>query len=151
MPLQLVDRKDCSSIENRGTRKLDRRDTYKLMVERKLRRIEFKSKIKSNCGDREHPNVYIDPKLGLVRIKESSYFKTTHRWVFRFYKDDDKNFDCLICHCLDENGNVERKYIIPRYDIIKKHYVLISKTLRRKEKWYDKYRVNENITILKET
>lgn len=150
MPLQLVDKEDCSSIENRGTRKLDRRDTYRLMVERKLRREEFKSKIKSEYVDREHPNVYIDPKLGLVQIKKSTYSKKTRRWIFQFNKNDDKNFDYLICHCLDENGNIERKYVIPTYDI-KKYYIIISKPLTKKENRYDKYRVDINTTLIEKT
>lgn len=155
VPLKLVDKEDCSSIENCGTRKLDRRDRFKLMVEKKLKcKKEFKSEFKDVSG---RPDVYVDPKLGIIRIRKASYQARGYYtgWAFRFKKDDKKEFDHIECHCLDEDGNTVKTYIIPK-NAIKTNHFLISDIRGRKQqktikKWYDKYRVNENITMLGKT
>lgn len=136
MTLQIILKEDCSTKV--GVRKLDRKDRYRLREEKKLKsREEWKSAI-DDIRDKVHHDIYVDPKLGIVRIKKRSYNKETYSWRFQFTKDDKKDFNYLECHCLDEKGNNERTYIIPRYDI--KSYIVIKKS--RKNNWYDKYMVD---------
>jgi len=136
--LELVSKEECSSIENCGTRKLDRKDRLKLSFEKKLKcRNNFKSEIKTVCGNKGQHNICIDPKMGITRIKKMKYDKINHYWSCRFSSKDTKEFDNLLYYCLNKDGGLERKYIIPRFDIKSNHFV-ITKDLSKK-RWYDKY------------
>lgn len=147
MTLQLVNKENCSSIENRGIRKLDRRDTYRLMVEKKLKREEFKSELKVIS---RHRDVYIDPELGIVRIKKASYQSRGYYagWIFRFHGNDKKEFDHIECQCLDEKGNSVKTYIIPKTAIKTNHFAISDIRSRKQQKtvkkWYDKYEQLDN-------
>lgn len=147
MTLQLVNKEDCSSIENQGIRKLDRRDRLRLMVEKRLKHEkDFKSEFKDVVG---HRDVYIDPKFGIIRIKKAKYYARGYwtGWMFHFYKNDKKQFDHLECRCLNEKGNAVKKYIIPRDAIKTKHFSISDIRYRKQQidvkKWYDEYEVDE--------
>lgn len=135
----IVNKEDCST--KGGTRKLDRRDRLKLAQEKKIRcRNSFKSEIEV-VSDKGRRNIFVDPKLGIIRIKKIKYDKINHYWSFKFSNKDTKEFDNLLCYCLDKDGCLERKYIIPRFDIKGTHFV-IAKDLSKK-RWYDKYRIEK--------
>lgn len=141
MTLGLVTAEDCSTIHNRGMRKSERRaceNAKKLNVENIIKR-----RLKTVCeiGQRR---AYVDPELGIIRIKNILYAKILNGWFFRFDKNDKMEFDIAECHCFDENGNNERTYMIPKDSIIEYNFRIYRNT--KGEKWYDKYRVNEKVT-----
>lgn len=56
----------------------------------------------------------------------------------------------MICYCADKNGvNIERIYIFPKEEIVKRTGTKITKNPSRGEQWYEKYRVKDEEEIKK--
>lgn len=91
-----------------------------------------------------------DPELGIIqtkgailrlqgRYKERYYYGWNNRWD----EDHNKGFNNLIFYCADrEMKNIERIYIFPKEEIIKRKSVIIYKNPSR-EVWYEKYRIKD--------
>ncbi len=57
-------------------------------------------------------------------------------------RDWHKEFDILVFYCVSEDGNtIERVYIIPKYEIIKRKCISACKNTCNA--WYEKYKVSE--------
>lgn len=91
-----------------------------------------------------------DPELGIIQTKGALYNDTNRCWSFgNFHREWKKNFDNIICYCTDKYGkNIERIYIFPKDEIIKRGGVTIFKYLYYKGcGWYEQYRVKDDNVI----
>lgn len=126
MSLQLVDKEDCS--HKGGMRKTDR--------------IKLEDKKITKFHRMRPTNItYVDPILGIVRVKNILYNKTLNGWLFRLGKDDKISCNNVECNCFDRDGDKERTYIIPKDEIVRDSF-LIRRNIKI-EKWYDKYKVKK--------
>jgi len=92
----------------------------------------------------------LDPELGIIQTKGRLY-NIYGYWPFGdFEREYNKNFDYMICYCADKNGvNIERIYIFPKEEIVKRTGTKITKNPSRGEQWYEKYRVKDEEEIKK--
>jgi len=87
----------------------------------------------------------VDAELGIIQSKGAIYDYINDQWSFNVLNEQHKKFDHLICHCMDENmQNVERVYIFPKKEIMKRASIGIIKNPSRGT-WYEKYRVDEKL------
>lgn len=100
----------------------------------------------------KHLIVMIEDKLidlygNVVQTKAASFNSLTEKWDQDFKVEHDKEFDILILYCLSNCKMIERIYIFPRSEVIKRSHIAIYKkpTIRRYvEQWYENYRVKDN-------
>ena len=93
----------------------------------------------------------VDPELGVIQTRGKLYDPWNRKWLFgNLEKEHYKEFDNYIFYCADEYGdNIERIYIIPKKEIIKRTGISVCKSPsrggrgKRYKPWYDKYRVKE--------
>lgn len=85
-----------------------------------------------------------DIELGIIQTKGRVYNYIDRRWPFTcFERDHHKEFDHTICYCTDEHmKNIERVYIFPRKEVLKRTVITIYKDPSR-DVWYDKYIIDE--------
>lgn len=98
----------------------------------------------------------IDSELGIIQTKGSVYSTIDERWEANVTNEYGKEFDHLIFYCADKDmKNIERIYIFPRIEIIKRKTIGIyknpmnSRGTRSIIPWYEKYRVRDNEFIVK--
>lgn len=88
------------------------------------------------------------PLLGILQSKGSTLLMRYigsikyEYWSFCIINEVDKNFDYLVVYCFsDDRKNIERVYIIPQEEIIKRSSFIIYNNDH--SHWYDKYRTDE--------
>lgn len=85
----------------------------------------------------------IDPEYGTIQTKGAIYDPKERYWTINWSNEYDKEFDYLIFYCMDKDKkNIERVYIFPKEEIIKRPKVTIYKY--SKSGWYYPYRVDES-------
>lgn len=95
-----------------------------------------------------------NPELGILQTKGRSYdpyrgcweqnFLSLHNTIMKGFE-----FDNLIFYCLSKNRKlIERIYIIPKEEIIKRNSIKIVKNNSRNIGWYEKYRTID-VNVLK--
>lgn len=87
-----------------------------------------------------------DPELGIIQTTGRYFDKKYNRWPFAgLDREWGKEFDNIICYCTSEDGKIiERIYIIPWAEILKRKGMAILKRLRYGG-WYEEYRVDNEI------
>lgn len=90
-----------------------------------------------------------DPELGIIQTKGKLYDNRSGYWTFGDLKSEHKkDFDNLILYCMDKDMNiVERVYIVPKCEVIKRSGITIVKNSFRGPGWYEKYRVKDEGTL----
>lgn len=88
-----------------------------------------------------------DSKYGILQSKGATYSPKYDRWHNgSMINEYGKEFDYIIFYCMDiYMKNVERVYIFPRGEIIKRSSVTVHKNPSRGGQWYEKYRVDEKL------
>lgn len=95
------------------------------------------------CSPIDHSR---DSELGILQTKYSFYNSIESRWDFCTINEFGKIFDNLIAYCVSKDGKIERIYIFPKDEIIKRTIITIYKNSIRSWVWTEKYRVkDENI------
>lgn len=101
----------------------------------------------------EHDN-YISPidhspsSEGMIyQTKGKLYDQRNRCWILNCENENYKDFDFLIFYCASKDGkNIERIYVIPKEEIIKRKNITIYKNPSKGVSWYENYRVkDENI------
>lgn len=94
--------------------------------------------------------------LGIIQTTSKWYDSYNQNWVFgNTIRDSHKDFDNMICYCISKDGKIiERIYIFPKEEIIKRSGISISKSPKDrwggiKIPWYDKYRVKDEDVLKK--
>ncbi len=88
----------------------------------------------------------IDPIKGSIYQTKGRLFDG-YRWNQNIESEHYKEFDILIFYCANANGTIiERIYEIPREEILKWKSISIFNDLQKR--WYDKYRINNEITMV---
>lgn len=84
-----------------------------------------------------------DPEYGIIQTKGVIYDPKERYWTINWSNEYDKEFDHLIFYCMDKNKkNIERVYIFPKEEVIKRPKVTIYK--HSKSGWYHQYRIDES-------
>lgn len=87
-----------------------------------------------------------DSEFGIIQTKGAVFNSTYGTWEFAVKNEHEKIFDNIICYCSDEKmERIERIYIFPRYEIIKRKTVTITKNPSKGVQWYEKYRIDERM------
>lgn len=83
-----------------------------------------------------------DAEYGIIQSKGAIYNTLNRDWRIRVENERKKEFDNLIVYCMNKDmNNIERVYIFPKKEVIKRSSIRIYKTSYRS--WYGKYRVDE--------
>lgn len=92
-----------------------------------------------------------DPITGLVyQTKSRWYDPINKRWNHHWEREQNKKFDKLIFYCISEDGKIiERIYIFPTKEILKRTSITISKVVLRCHRWYEQYIVTDGETLNK--
>lgn len=86
----------------------------------------------------------IDPEYGIVQTKCFSYQKLDRYWYVRVDNEHNKEFDFLIIHCMSADmQTLERTYIVPYEEVIKRTSIGIAKSSWKTIGWYEQYRIDE--------
>lgn len=89
-----------------------------------------------------------DLTLGLVyQTKGKLYDHIDKSWKQSWKNEHNKEFDYLISYCTSKDGKIiERIYIFPKEEVVKRSGITIVKNPSRGVQWYEKYRIkDENI------
>lgn len=95
------------------------------------------------------------PILGVIQTKGKLYSSLERDWSFSHLDNDyDKEFDNYIMYCAGKDGKyIERIYIFPKEEIIKRTTIRILKYDAKgelyKDGWYEVFRVKDEDTIKK--
>lgn len=85
-----------------------------------------------------------DPELGIIQTRGRFYDHINRCWTQNWEDEHNKEFDNLIFYCASKDGeNIERIYIFPKKEIIKRRCLTIVKNPSRGVQWYEKYRVKD--------
>ncbi len=86
------------------------------------------------------------PTLGILQTKGRLFNSIEGWWMAKLEREYYKEFDNLIFYCTDRHGKIiERIYIIPKEEIIKRTYIRIYKENSRSDNpWYEKYRIKDD-------
>ena len=91
----------------------------------------------------------IDPELGIIQTKGKTYNSIEKSWQGG-WQSRDKEFDNLILYCTSKDGKIiERIYIFPKFEVIKRASIHIYKNPSRGGKgknydpWYEEYRIKD--------
>lgn len=94
-----------------------------------------------------------DPELGIIQTKGRRYNPQYEMWNTDIGREHNKKFDVVIFYCISEDGKtVERVYIFPLDEIIKRKYITIYRYPSKNSEtlyWYKKYRIIGEDTIKK--
>ncbi len=96
-----------------------------------------------------------DVKLGTIQTKGRCYDHTRGCWEQNLSSLRDVilrgfDFDNLILYCTNKDRElIERIYIIPKREIIKRNSIKIVKNNSRGTGWYEEYRVNNDSILIK--
>lgn len=86
----------------------------------------------------------IDPEYGIVQSKCAIYNSIYRMWKLHTENEQEKDFDYLFIYCMSKDmKNIERVYIIPWEEVIKRKSISIVKNPSKGIQWYEKYRVDE--------
>ena len=86
----------------------------------------------------------IDSEYGTVQSKCAVYSSVYRMWKLYTENERKKDFDYLFVYCMSNDmKNVERVYIIPWEEVIKRKSISIVKDPSKGVQWYEKYRVDE--------
>lgn len=84
-----------------------------------------------------------DTEYGIIQSKGAIYNTLNRDWRIDVENEREKEFDNLIAYCMSKDmKNVERVYIFPKKEVIKRSSIHVYKTPSRST-WYEKYRVDE--------
>lgn len=87
-----------------------------------------------------------DPEYGVLQSKGAVYNPMYGSWKFHVQNDQEKEFDNLFAYCMSRDmKNVERVYIIPWEEVIKRKSISIIKNPSKGVQWYEKYRIDEKL------
>lgn len=91
----------------------------------------------------------MDQELGIIQTKGKFYDHINGKWGANWVMDHEKKFDCYIFYCADKDGNtIERIYIFPKSEVIKRDTISIYKNIISKRgSWVEKYRVKDDDTL----
>lgn len=92
-----------------------------------------------------------DSELGIIQTKGRFYNSVNRRWSFSgLEREYNKEFDFMISYCADKDGKyIEKIYIFPKSEIIKRKGITIVKNPSRWTPWYEQYRVIDEEIIKK--
>lgn len=91
-----------------------------------------------------------DQELGIIQTKGRLYDSIERRWHSDWSGEHDKEFDNLIYYCASKDGKyIERIYIFPMEEVIKRITVVIVKNPSKGVQWYDLYRIKDEKVIVK--
>lgn len=92
-----------------------------------------------------------DPVTGLIYQTKSKWFDPINRcWKHHWEREHDKKFDILILYCLSIDGKtIERIYIFPKEEILKRVGICISEIITRGPHWYQYYRITDEEELKK--
>lgn len=120
-----------------------------LTIDKYMERSKILS-IENDCyiGPIDHSR---DPELGIIQTKGRFYNSVNRMWSFSgLEREYNKEFDFMISYCADKDGKcIEKIYIFPKSEIIKRKGVTIVKNPSRWTPWYEQYRVIDEETIKK--
>lgn len=86
----------------------------------------------------------IDNELGIIQTKGRLNDRINKCWIFDAYRDQNKDIDNIICYCFDRYMKIlERIYIFPKEEILKRTCITIMERSSRSIPWYEKYRICE--------
>lgn len=91
-----------------------------------------------------------DSELGIILTKGKFYDPVNGLWKQECKRDHNKEFHNLIFYCVSNDGKIiERIYIFPKEEIIKRiGFAIVKNPTRtggRYDQWYEKYRCDESI------
>lgn len=90
------------------------------------------------------------PKLGIIQTNGRFYDSYNQWWQLVTKRSIKKDFDNLVFYCASKDGNIiERIYIFPRTEILKRQTITIVKNPSKGSLWYEQYRVTDEETIKK--
>ena len=90
------------------------------------------------------------PKLGIIQTNGRFYDSYNQFWQLVTKRSIKKDFDNLVFYCASKDGKIiERIYIFPRTEILKRHTITIVKNPSKGSLWYEEYRVTDEETIKK--
>ena len=89
--------------------------------------------------------------FGILQVRGKWYEHIRGYWSFgRFERYWHKIFDNMICYCISRDGKIiERIYIFPKEEIIKRKNIAIIKNPSKGRLWYEKYRIIDEEMIKK--
>jgi len=91
-----------------------------------------------------------DSELGVIQTKGRSYDNINGVWHQNWENEHNKKFDNLIFYCASRDGKIiERIYIFPWEEVIKRTGISIYKNPSKGIHWYEKYRVKDGDIIVK--
>lgn len=84
-----------------------------------------------------------DPELGIIQTKGAIYNASNRDWCIYVKREQEKEFNYMIVICMSKDmKNVERVYIFPKKEILKRNSIRIYKNSSRGT-YYEKYKVDE--------
>jgi hypothetical protein len=90
-----------------------------------------------------------DSELGIIQTKSAIYNSDYGLWGYNWEGEFRKDFDNIILYCKSKNGkHIERTYIFPKDEVLKRRKVSIVKKPSRGVQWYEVYRVDEDTVKL---
>ncbi len=89
------------------------------------------------------------PKLGIIQTNGRFYDSYNQWWQLGTKRSIKKDFDNLVFYCARKDIKIERIYIFPQTEILKRQTITIVKNPSKGSLWYEQYRVTDEETIKK--